>query len=331
MNIAIFGWYHHRNAGDDRIQQCLTRWLDGHTLAFLPAGRPPPIHLLRTCDAAIIGGGGLIMRHGGMFRHMARWIRSAGIPVALAGVSVEAMTPALRRELREFLDLCCFAWFRDRGSLEAVGEHPKAFVAPDLTWLYPYPAAPAAADGVAVCLRKQSGLPLDAWSQALAQLDQALHPWPLYFEQGGDAEVLATLIPGRPVPEEFDLEPARRAAAVVSGRFHGIVFALQLGRPALAVSTLPKTLRFLAEQGLDGWAVAEGRPEELSDRWRAFVDAWPRLSEEALRIRSRLHDEVRTRTSAARDRLLAAAGELPPPSRRWGKRVRELLDPGSFF
>jgi len=331
MNIAIFGWYHHRNAGDDRIQQCLTRWLDGHTLAFLPAGRRPPIRLLRTCDAAILGGGGLIMGEGGMFRHMARWIRSAGIPVALAGVSVEAITPALRRELREFLDRCCFAWFRDRESLEAVGEHPKAFVAPDLTWLYPYPAAPLPPEGVAVCLRKQRGLPLDAWRRVLAQLDQPLHPWPLYFEQGGDAGVLASVIPDRPVPEEFDLEPARRAAAVVSGRFHGIVFALQLGRPALAVSSLPKTRRFLAEQGLGAWTVAEDRPQELGERWRSFVDAWPRLSEEALRIRSRLHDEVRTRTGAARDRLLAVAAELPPPSRRWGNRVREMLDLGSLF
>src|SRR5687768_15511039 len=102
MNIAIFGWYHHRNAGDDRIQQCLTRWLEGHTLAFLPAGRRPPVHLLRTCDAAILGGGGLIRDRGGMFRDMARWVRAAGIPVALAGVSVEGITPELRAELRAF-------------------------------------------------------------------------------------------------------------------------------------------------------------------------------------------------------------------------------------
>src|SRR6266498_1808139 len=133
MNIAVFGWYHHRNAGDDRIQYCITRWFDGHTLAFLPAGRRPPIHLLRTYDAAILGGGGLIMGEGGMFRHMTRWVRSSGIPVALAGVSVESITSGLRAEIRAFMDVCCFAWFRDKGSLEVVGEHPKAFVAPDIT------------------------------------------------------------------------------------------------------------------------------------------------------------------------------------------------------
>ena len=93
MNIAIFGWYHHQNAGDDRMQSCLTRWLDGHTLAFLPAGRPPPIELLRTYDAVLIGGGGLIARSGGLFRGMAAWVRATRIPVGLAGVSVERYRP----------------------------------------------------------------------------------------------------------------------------------------------------------------------------------------------------------------------------------------------
>jgi glycosyltransferase involved in cell wall biosynthesis len=225
MNIAIFGWYHHRNAGDDRIQQCLTRWLDGHTLAFLPAGRQPPVHLLRTCDAAIVGGGGILQREGGMFRGMARWVRRAGIPVALAGVSVEAITPGLRQELRGFLDVCCFAWFRDRGSLEAVGEHPRAFVAPDVTWLYPFEPAPEEGSGIAVSAGPGSLQPRDAWRAALMALGEPLHPWPLYFENDGDGRALRELIPDAVLPGEFDLDPARRAAAVLAGRFHALLCA----------------------------------------------------------------------------------------------------------
>lgn len=307
MNIAIFGWYHHRNAGDDRIQQCLVRWLEGHTLAFLPAGRRPPVHLLRTCDAAILGGGGLIRDRGGMFRDMARWVRAAGIPVALAGVSVEGMTPELRSELREFLDLCSFAWFRDRGSLEEVGEHPNAFVAPDVTWLYPYEPAPAEGDGVAVT------------SADLAVPGVPLHPWPLYFENGGDAAAFHS------APDEFDLEPARRAAAVLTRRFHGLLFALQLGRPALVDSAAPKVRRFLEDNGLRGWAL-QG---DLASAWPAFVDRWPAMRDEALRLRERLREEVWTKTAPARERLLAAASALPPPGRRIGNRLRGLLDLGS--
>jgi polysaccharide pyruvyl transferase WcaK-like protein len=307
MNIAVFGWYHHRNAGDDRIQQCLTRWLEGHTLAFLPAGRRPPVHLLRTCDAAILGGGGLIRDRGGMFRGMARWVRAAGIPVALAGVSVEGMTPELRAELRAFLDVCCFAWFRDRGSLAEVGEHPRAFVAPDITWLYPFDPAPGLGDGVAV-------------TSADLTAPVTLHPWPLYFENGGDAAAF-----GRPVPGEFDLEPARRAAAVLTRRFHGLLFAIQLGRPALVDSGTPKVRRFLEENGLQDWAL------DLASEWPDFVERWPRMREEALRLRERLRDEVWQTTAPARERLLAAAAALPPPGRRIGSRLREMLDLGSWI
>lgn len=311
MNIAIFGWYHHRNAGDDRIQQCLTRWLDGHTLAFLPAGRHPPVHLLRTYDAAILGGGGLIRDRGGMFRDMARWVRQAGIPVALAGVSVEGITPGLRRELRELLDLdlCCFAWFRDRGSLEAVGDHPRAFVAPDATWLYPFEPAAEEGRGLAVSVAPGTLQPREAWRDALAAFGEPLHPWPLYFENGGDGRALRELIPDAVLPGEFDLEPGRRAAAVLAGRFHALLFALQLGRPSLVASDAPKVRRFLDDNGLRSWIAEPGSLCCQGTR------------EEALRLRSRLHDEAWEKTAPARERLLDAASRLPPPSRR----LRNLL------
>jgi polysaccharide pyruvyl transferase WcaK-like protein len=315
MNIAVFGWYHHRNAGDDRIQQCLTRWLEGHTLAFLPAGRRPPVHLLRTYDAAILGGGGLIRDRGGLFRGMARWVRAAGIPVAMVGVSVEGITPELRDELRAFLDVCCFAWFRDRGSLEAIGGHPRAFVAPDATWLYPFEPAAGEGKGLAVTSVRDD---LDGLSW---------HPWPLYFENGGDAAGLRKAFPDRLVPEEFDLEPARRAAAVLTRRFHGLLFAIQLGRPALVDSETPKVRRFLEDNGLQGWRL-QG---DLASEWPAFVERWPRMREEALRLRERLRDEVWKTTEPARERLLAVASALPPPSRRIGNRLREMLDLGSWI
>lgn len=328
MNIAVFGWYHHQNAGDDRIQHCLSRWLDGHTLAFLPAGRPPPVAMLRGYDAAIIGGGGLLMRRGGVFRHMARWVRAAGIPVALVGVSVEQAEPALLGELRALLDLdrCLFAWFRDRGSLAAVGAHRKAFCAPDVTWLYPFPAADGDGAGIAVGLRPQRDLPLDGWRRALGALDQPLRPWPLYFEGGGDAAVLRRLLGERtPVADDFTLAPARRAAAIVTGRFHGLLFALQLGRPVLAVSSLPKVRRFLADNELPPFIVAEDRPQDLAAVWPAFVEHWPAAREQARRVRERLHQEVAARTEPYRALLLDAASRPKSAltrARLWlGRRV----------
>jgi len=330
MNIAVFGWYHHQNAGDDRIQRCLTRWLDSHTLAFLPAGRPPPLALLRTYDAAILGGGGLARKRGAMFGGMRRWIRSAGIPVALAGISLEGEDDGLVRELRGALDVCAFAWWRDRGSLEQVGAHPRAFVAPDITWLYPFDPAPAGR-GVAIGLRRQGPLARAAWRQALAAIDEPLRPWPLYFENGGDRALASELMPGCPVPNCFTLAPARDAEAVVTGRFHGLLFALQLGRPVLTVSSLPKVRRFLAEHGLDAWRVDEDRPQDLVRLWPAFRAAWPALAERARSLRQTLSSEVSEMAGAARSRLLGQAAALPPPSRRVRDRLRRVLDLGRWL
>jgi hypothetical protein len=326
MNIAVFGWYHHRNAGDDRMQYCITRWLDGHTLAFLPAGRPPPIDTLRTYDAAIIGGGGLIMGTGGLFRNVRRWVRAAGIPVALLGVSVERMTPELHAELRDLLDVCCFAWFRDQGSLEEVGPHPRAFVAPDLTWLYPYPQLPAAGEALALSLRFQRDLPLKRWRAAVAGLRRRVLPWPLYFEQGGDTRVLAPIVPGAAIPDQFTLDPLLSAAMVVSGRYHGLLFALQSGRPVIGVSDLPKTRRFLADHSLSEWCIGEQEPERLHERLQQLEAQHERLVRRALELRQVLCAAATHQAWQCRDQLLDAV--LVTPSRRWGKRVRMILDLG---
>ena len=326
MNIAVFGWYHHRNAGDDRIQACLTRWLDGHTLAFLPAGRPAPVGLLRTYDAAIIGGGGLLMNEGGIFRRMAGWVRSAGIPVALVGVSVERLTPGLRSELREFLDVCCFAWFRDQGSLDEVGAHPRAFVAPDVTWLYPYPVSPPRSDAVALALARPVRVPTDAWRDVMARLGKPVLPWPLHFEGGGDGKVLSEVLPGAVVPSEFTLEPLLQSDVAVSARYHGLLFAIQTGRPFVAVGGLPKTRRFLTDVGLGEWTIDESEPGALPDRLRHLERVGEAHSLRLLSLRDELRAETEKASRVALDKLLEAASSLPRPSRRWRTRLRSAIE-----
>lgn len=332
-NLAVFGWYHHRNAGDDRIAACLTRWLDGATLAFLPAGRRPPRALLDTLDGVLIGGGGLLTDPGGVFRDLASRTRDAGIPVALAGVSLEGDDPALVAELRAFLDVAAFAWFRDAGTLEAVGPHPRAFVAPDVTWLYPYPVAAAgdvmsAGDGIAVAIGTTARLDRPAWREALAATGRPLRPWPLYFEGGGDGRVLGELLPGAPLPDEWTLEPAIRSGLVVASRFHAVLFAIQLGRPFLALAQTPKLRRFLAEHGLDELGLDPARPEALPQAVERVLAAGDGIRTRLLDLRQRLTATVRSATDPVRDRFLASAVAQPPPSRRLRARLRRLFDLG---
>ena len=329
MNIAVFGWYHHQNAGDDRMQQCITRWFDGHTLAFLPAGRPVPMDLLRTYDAVILGGGGIVMSRGGMFRDMASWIRRFGGPVALCGVSVERLPEDLAQELHSALELMSFVWFRDQGSVEAVGAPSNAFVAPDLTWLYPFEASDPG-EGTAIGLRRERDVPVGAWRAAFEDLPEPRLAWPLYFESGGDAELAERLLgldegaAGR----EFSVEPARRAARIVTGRFHGLIFGLQLGRPVLTVSSRPKVVRFLEAHGLDAWRVGEDDPDALRALWPRFLEAETDLTSRSLDLRQRLATDVHERTAAAKARFLdeAAAGRRASSGLR--STLRRIVSPG---
>jgi polysaccharide pyruvyl transferase WcaK-like protein len=315
MNVLVLGWYHHRNAGDDRMQHVLTEWLEGNTLGFLPAGRPLPPSFARRWDAVLIGGGGVLQARGGAFRDMARWIRRARVPVALVGVSAEAAPADLVAEVRGAADRCCFLWFRDRGSVEAMGvqEHANAFVGPDLTWMRPLAADERALDqrsGVAVAVAPHAGLDEQRWSEALAELPGPRRPWPFWVEGGADQRALARLLPGLDLPEEHHVEPAGAAATVVSARYHGLVFGLQLGRPVVGIGDAPKVRRFLAEQGLEDWWVPADRPEHLAAVVAAQHDDLEAAGARAAAVRGRLVVEAQRCGREALERLEAAARPL---------------------
>jgi polysaccharide pyruvyl transferase WcaK-like protein len=262
-----------------------------------------------------------------VLRNLSSWVKAAGIPVALVGVSVERLSDELRADLRAFLDLCSFAWFRDRGSLEQVGDHPKAFVAPDLTWLYPQAALPPASSAcVAVSLRKHAGLDVDAWKLTLGRVNCPTVPWPLYFEQQGDAEPLRRVFPDRVVADEFTMAPLEDATSVVSMRYHGVLFGLQAARPVIGVGAQPKLVRFMSEQGLSAWRLDEADVAlvpELLDRLDAQRE---RVMDQVLALRQTQFDAAARAAESTRDRLLSEADIASRHRPRWSRKVRAFLD-----
>ena len=165
----------------------------------------------------------------------------------------------------------------------------------------------------------------------LGALAEPIYPWPLLIEGATDARALRAVLPHALVPDEFSLDPLRAADTVVSGRFHGVLFALQAGRPVVAVSRLPKTRRFLTEHGLGAWCLAEDEPERLPTLLAQLNSERPALVATIAALRARLHAEATMQGNEARTRLLAAAAALPRPSRRWGMRLRDSLDLGIRF
>lgn len=313
MNVLVLGWYHHRNAGDDRMQEVITRWLDGHTLGFLPAGRPLPASFARRWDAVLVGGGGVLSRRGGVLRDLGPWIRRARVPVALLGVSVEAAPADLVHDLRAAADRWCFAWFRDQGSvldLDLAGA-PRTFVGPDLTWLQPFAVDErdrSDRSGTAVALAPHAGLD-QRWDAAVAALPSP-RPWPFLFEGEADRRALARALPGVAVPEAFHLAPAAGAQVVVSARYHGLVFGLQLGRPVVGIGDAPKVRRLMEEAGLGDWWVPASAPERLASVVAAQCADLDAAEARVEVVRQRLVDEAARRGQEALDLLHAAARPL---------------------
>jgi polysaccharide pyruvyl transferase WcaK-like protein len=325
VNILVLGWYHHRNAGDDRMQAVLTRWLDGHTLGFLPAGRPLPASMARRWDAVLVGGGDVLETHGGVVAQLSHLPDRARVPVALIGVGAAGAPPAVVEEVQRFLPRSAFVWLRDTRSAVVLGVEPGpgARVAPDVTWLDPYPVAPhAEAHGVAVAAGPQARLDPAAWGAALQGLGTSLHPWPLWFEGGADGRVLAELLPGHEIPDRPTLGPARAAEVVVSTRYHGLVFGLQLGRPVIGVGGGPKVKTVLDEAGLGDWWVPGDRPEDLRAVLAALQADLPAARSRAAEVRVTAADAAAEAGAWALDRLTGAATPLAGWShrRRWLRR-----------
>ena len=327
MNILVLGWYHHQNAGDDLMQSAITRWLDGHTLGFLPSGRDIPASMLREWDCLLIGGGGLAMGDGRLLSRLARRARRTGTAVGVIGMSIEGDRPELRRSLDTVRTCSTVFWLRDHGSADWLcdgRELPDLIVLPDLTFLDPLEVlAPATHDALAVNLPAGYPDPQGGWRAALAACGRELVPWPLYFEGAGDAGLMRTVLgDSSPMPDHFSVDPLRKAPVVVAGRFHAMVLAIQSGRPFVAVGNRPKMARFLAQHGLTDWFVPPDRPDNLRSTVDALLDGYDAAAGRVVRLREQLVQELAEKSDSVRGRLVRA-GEAA--SRNVWRRIRRRI------
>ncbi|HEX9998180.1 MAG TPA: polysaccharide pyruvyl transferase family protein [Abditibacterium sp.] len=274
----ILGWYHQRNAGDDRLAHCIERWLHDHQLTFWSHTQTPSAELLSRCDYVILGGGSLANAHHGAFFGMRKWITAAKIPVFGAGLTVSSI-PALREEFKAIPESGGLIWVRDQESADFLKlPSQQCITAPDLSWLFPltgdhFGLESTARSGVAVNFRpwpKRNWNPRN-WSTPIADLKGAV-PYPLCFGRDDDRPVLREVFGAR-APEfrslqddaEFDPTRAARAELVVAMRFHAILFAIQSGTPFLALGNSRKLQWMLDGLDLGEYVV----PIEDPEKWDA--------------------------------------------------------------
>lgn len=249
MNIAVFGYYSRANEGDDRIMKAWTRLLPEHQCTFFLHHAPPSAAVLQHFDMILIGGGGLVWNHVGLWKNCSRWIRQARIPVAVAGLGVNHLTPVLRPELAELINCSEFFIVRDQESHALLDHHPKVQVHPDLSWTVPHPPVrEPRANFIAVNLGEFSGVdPV----KVLKQLEgESLRVLPFNIREGADFMRVSSAA-GENRATEFSIATLNACEMMVCCRYHAVQYAIQTLTPFVAIAYDDKLRRLLREADLD--------------------------------------------------------------------------------
>ena len=327
----VLGYYHRRNAGDDRLMQCLTRVLDGHVLTFGPHTRTPVPGCVRQFDYVVLGGGSVANAPAGAFADGAAWVAASGKPVFCFGIGVSGGTE-IEQAMGAIAASGGLVWVRDLLSAANSGLGEHQIVAADPAWLYPLPgSSPRSVERNAtlVNLRPYRGryeVDPGVWTAALRSLP-GVRPWPLCFGRDADRDALKVAFPNDPAAdaEEFDPSALGDAAALVSMRFHALVFAIQAGVPVVAIRNTKKVLELMSSVGLREFVVDNRRPDRLSGCVeRAVVEQTPeRLAGIA--------ESMRLDAAAAADRFTSTVDAVCSDSAavalrtRIGRRVRRMV------
>ncbi len=324
MRGLVLGWYHKQNAGDDRLMDCITRWLGHHQLTFLTHTNIPPQDLLDRHDYVLIGGGSIANAVSGVFQGMQKWISSARIPVFCAGIGVSDHEE-FATEFRAIPDSGGHVWVRDEQS--AINSRLPANhvdVAPDLSWMYPRKFT-TTRNGIALNLRPGGGprvLEIEKWKAPLSQLPNAW-PWPLCFGRDDDRIPLAEISSLPPSPEEFDPTGASRAELLVAMRFHALIFAIQSGTPFVAIWHTRKVQYLLEQTGLKSCEVSWDRPEDFQKTLDS-VQSSPPSEDRLLETSDKMKEVSREYAASFLDRIEKAVN-LNTRRRQLSHRIRSRL------
>lgn len=291
MKIAVFGYYHHLNYGDDRLGQALVHALYPHTVVLLPHNQTPPD--LDWFDFVLIGGGGLVWAEVGIWADTIQWLTKSKKPFGVVGLGINELNANLKPALMWMVEHAAIFAVRDRKSHALLDFHPKAKVMPDLTWMIPYPVRDAAEIDSSIALsiaskHPQGYNPLD-WHDAFQTIEEVI-PFPLRFGKTHDADLFRSLGYDS-VPQEFSTEPLYRCRCLIATRFHAAIFALQIGVPFIAILYDDKVRRLLADHDLEDLGLEFDQFDQLEEKLQTLIQDQASITARILQVSDRLRIE----------------------------------------
>lgn len=290
MKIAVFGWYGHDNAGDERIKFCLNHFLMGlggiNKVDFFDLhenGKKGKTNKFDCYDLVIIGGGGLILSR----CNYHDFILGIKTKIITAGISVETELKGNPGKFaKALLEKSVRFMVRDQGSYEKLATldvNRKVIVSADLTFLKPFSPVdtqsntrigvnllakikPTRINSSFLLLLNKLGVrhyPATVCFQKMVDDFRKLYdifPIPLYcVEQDSNSVDCNDVNFMRKyfefVPNNFNDEYINKAKIFISMRLHGLIFSVQKCIPPIAFSIYPKQINFMKEIGLTEFLV----------------------------------------------------------------------------
>jgi polysaccharide pyruvyl transferase WcaK-like protein len=303
--IAIVGWYHKQNYGDDLLQESFINILSGHFLVFW--GYTPDARTLNTFDYVIFGGGSLWPIQ---TRIIEKILPRLKVPFALVGISArQAIDRETTYRVLESADLVIL---RDQASVSMLHDHPKIIVAPDLTWYIPHPVlqSPPTTSIIGLNLRQKPTLPDWKPDQIIATVQEiATETRLISFYNGHGWE--------RNNPMDIEMMRAHGATGdllsaeafyqqvrlIVGMRFHALVLATQSAIPFVSFAYHPKITALHAELGLDQYCVPLDDMAQLRHAVHDLAHNYETIRAQLLDNRQMQIEQAQDRYQILRDRI----------------------------
>jgi polysaccharide pyruvyl transferase CsaB len=301
MRVTVAAWIGSTNAGDELVFAALRAKLlargthvtaitatprSGGDKDVTEVGHLAPVAVIgaiRSCDALVFGGGGLLQDQTSAFNlpyHLSRLAvaRATGTPRAVIGVGAGPLTTAVgRAQVRAALRGTTAVSVRDRGSVEVLRRAGVTDVrlAADLALSLPAPRV-APEDRICACLRPwraaRGRLPVGGRARrdvtAAAMVDRLARglddaagrlglPVRLVAMQRGWDDLLHARVAERmradvscvSPPADRVLEVVAASRVVVAMRYHAAIAAVLAGRPAAVIGYDPKLVGIAEEMG----------------------------------------------------------------------------------
>lgn len=146
------------------------------------------------------------------------------------------------------------------------------------------------------------GYQSNKWVKELLHFDVA--PFPLYFKETTDLGVLRK-IAKNVMPEEFCLDILREAELLIAARYHAIIFAMQLGKPVIAVNYDDKVKRIMCAADMSELCLEVDQHRQVANKIKYVRKNKKSILEKMEKFASRQEAEAGTLLRDVRQKVLA--------------------------